>query len=796
MRALPRFALLAAVSCFLAAPPAHAANFALHQEIIAPATGEGAATRAFGTSLAVDGDLAVVSDLNAPLGVRPASVRTYVRTGGRWVRQGQVLTFDTGSPGNTVKLALGGGILALLYPAATGGTQRRIYRWSYGQWTLEHSAGSTDMFESVAANGYIVVFGHPAPSVSSPGFASGFVRVHRREQTGKWPSIQITPTRTQAGQRFGHSVAIAAGTLAVGSPGLDVMHSGSSQAFTDAGGAYVFELTFETWAQAARLVEPDAELGTGIGFGHAVAISGADPAVPDRLLVSSQRNRNNVGSHVRSYTQTADVWTPRQVFTSNTNDCFGCAMSLDGDWAALGAPNSMVTANFAGKVVVMHFASDFRSVLSTTDRFDTAGGTNDYMGSAVSIDRSGPTLFVGAPGAEVYGNYSEGVVLVGRGGALGDPAPRPVRTLDLGQGLTNAIHGFAIDSDGDMLAIGAPREDVGLKQDQGAAYLRQRDSRGRYGAALRLLAPDGIVDDQFGHALALSGDLLLVGAANRTVQGVPASGTVYAFRRTAGTWNLEAQLIPSTPTPSGRFGQAIAFDGSTAIICGIFAPNAWVFERNAGGTWTQTQVLDRRCTATPQLDGDLLVLNDLSADAPAPNSGEVTTWVRSGGTWTLQGSLSGGEADRYFGTRIALEGDLLAVSSVGDPALPVQLYRRSGSNWLPEASVLPLDIDSEAFCFAPAIRAGRLLLGCDNLPGPTGPGAVYVFERPRGIWMQTQKLTHAGARDGDGFGATIDVRADGMLHVAALREDVDFFDQGVVYTYSEPALAGPAFEND
>jgi FG-GAP repeat len=795
MRTLPRFALLAALTSGLYVPSAQAANFTLRQEIIAPATGEGAPARSFGNAVAVDGDLAVVSDLGATLGVRRATVRTYVRTGGTWVRQSQVLSIDTGSPSNKIKLALGDGTLALFYPTNTGGTQRRIYRWVSGRWDLETSGGGSDVFESVAAEGTIVVFGHPGTNVSNPNFTSGFVRVYRRDQAGTWPSTQITPSGGQANQRFGHSVAIVAGAIAVGSPALDVTHSGNGQVFTDAGGAYVFELTGDTWAQAARLVEPDTELDFGIGFGNAVAISGADPATPDRMLVSSQHNRNNVGTHVRSYTQTADVWTPRQVFSSNTDDCFGCTMSLDGNWAVLGAPDSHVTANFAGKVVVMQFASNFLSVLSTTDRFDAAGGTNDYMGTAASIDRSGPTLFVGAPGAEVYGNPSEGVVMVGRGGEFGDPVPRTIRTLDLGQGLTNAIHGYTIDSDGDTLAIGAPQEDVGLQQSQGAAYVRQRDASGVYGAPLRLLAPDGITDDQYGSAVALRGDLLLVGAANRTVQGVHESGTVYAFRRTAGIWNLEAQLIPSTLTPSGGFGQAIAFDGSTAIICGRVTTNSWVFERNAGGTWTQTQILDRRC-ATPQLAGDLLVLNDLSAAAPAPDSGEVTTWVRSGGTWTRQGSLSGNVADRRFGAQIALEGDLLAVSSVGDPAQPVQLYRRNGSTWLPEASVLPLDINNETYCLAPAIRAGRLLLGCDNLPGPNGPGAVYVFERPAGTWTQTQKLTHAGGRDGEGFGGTLDVHADGTLFIAAIREAVTFFAQGVVYAYAEPALLSDGFEGD
>jgi len=795
MRIRPAPLWIATLLLSLVVLPAQAASYGLRQTLLAEASGEGAPARGFGSQVAVDGDLAVVSDLTSTVGLRRAMVRTYVRSAGVWTEQTQVLSFDTGAPENRVKLALGGGTLAVLYRTSSGGTQRRIYRWQSGQWQSEFSGGSSDAFESVAADGFIVVFGHPGSNVSNPNFTSGFLRVLRRDQAGAWNTTQVTPSGSQAQQRFGHSAAIVAGAIAVGSPGFDVTHSGNGQVFTDAGAAYVFELTGDTWNQAARLLEPDADLANSIGFGHAVAISGADPSTPDRLLVSSQRNRNNAGAHVRSYTRSSGIWTPRQLFSSNTDDCFGCSLSLDGNWAVLGAPDSHITENFAGKAVVMQFASNFQSVLSTTERFDAAGDRNDAMGSSVSIDRSGPTLFVGAPGAEVYGNPSEGVVMVGRGGEFGDPVPRTVRRLDLGQGLTNAIYGYAIDSDGDTLVIGAPQEDVGLQQARGAVYVLQRNAAGSYVSPQRLLAPDGSVDDQYGSAIALRGDVLLVGAPNRTVAGVYESGSVYAFRRVAGLWTLEAQLTATFPSASGGFGAGLAFDGSTAIVCGRFTTESWVLQRAGDGSWAQTQVLPGRCN-TPQLAGDLLVLNDHSADAPVTDSGAVSTYVRSGGAWTWQSALVGNVAEQRFGWKIALAGDLLAVSSVGGAARPLQVYRRSGSSWLPEASLLPADINAETGCLSPALSSDRIVLGCDNLPGPDGPGATYVFERVGGSWLQTQKLTHSNSRANEGFGGSVHAHADGSLFIAAVRRAVDFFAQGSVYRFAEPALLSDGFEGD
>jgi hypothetical protein len=133
---------------------------------------------------------------------------------------------------------------------------------------------------------------------------------------------------------------------------------------------------------------------------------------------------------------------------------------------------------------------------------------------------------------------------------------------------------------------------------------------------------------------------------------------------------------------------------------------------------------------------------------------------------------------------------------VGGAARPLQVYRRSGSSWLPEASLLPADINAQTGCNSPALSVDRIVLGCEDLPGPDGPGATYVFERVGGSWTQTQKLTHPSPRANEGFGGSVHFHADGTLFIAAVRRAVDFFAQGSVYRYAEPALLSDGFEGD
>ncbi len=94
---------------------------------------------------------------------------------------------------------------------------------------------------------------------------------------------------------------------------------------------------------------------------------------------------------------------------------------------------------------------------------------------------------------------------------------------------------------------------------------------------------------------------------------------------------------------------------------------------------------------------------------------------------------------------------------------------------------------SSSSCVASAVHAGRVALGCLNQPGPSGPGATYLFEKVGGNWTQSQKLTISNARDGDRFGDVLAFHADGTLFAAATIRAIDFFGQGAVYRYSEPS---------
>lgn len=782
----PRLGIARGASCVVAALLAIAAcgtaaaqDFLLRQQLTAVESGEGAANGLFGWDVAIDGDIAVACDMR--LDGSPARVRTWRRSGQAWQRlhtHDRIISGDSGC-----RLALAEGTLAVTAYQSVQPSRGyiSIYAWTEEGWEQQYAASSTSHFyDAVATSGYIVAAGVPLYDGAQAN--SGRVRVWRRSGES-WSAQTIDPPVPQEDAYFGNAIAIVSGAIAVGAPGMDVDDNGTLH--EKAGAAYVYELTIDTWNLAASLTEPEGDIGTEHRFGSAVAISGLEPGTPDRLLVSSPANDGIAHAGiVRGYRRGASTWEQTFWFRQSgapTDDQFGCSLAMDGIWGVIGVCTSNAVAGNAGAIRVARFDEAFEGVASWAERTDPGSVAGDYFGLRVGIDRDGPVTIAGNSQADLNGNANQGVVLTSIG-TTGD-VPALTRSLDLGQGLTGA-HAAKIAVDGDTLVIGASGEDVGLQDQRGAIYVYRRGSGG-YVFESRLLAPDGMAGDQFGTAVTLQGDRMLVAAPGRAHQGESQAGAVYAFRRTSGTWSLEAQWVPADPGYKVTFGFTLALDGTTAMV-GEFGENTSVFERSAEGEWTLVQGLPHRAWALA-VRGERAFLGDPMAN---DGVGGVVLYQREAGWWEPHGTLAGATADQGFGRGISVDGDVIAVAS-SVAATPVLLYQRSGDTWLPSASLLPDDVTADTVCSRVALRANMLLLGCNE---PGSEGAVYVLEKVAGLWAQLQKLTLPDPLALDVFGTSLAFGDGGWLFAGAFGRDLDFIDQGAVYVYAGDRLFRDGFE--
>lgn len=168
---------------------------------------------------------------------------------------------------------------------------------------------------------------------------------------------------------------------------------------------------------------------------------------------------------------------------------------------------------------------------------------------------------------------------------------------------------------------------------------------------------------------------------------------------------------------------------------------------------------------------------------------------------------SNAEAADYFGSRLALsaDGSTLAVGTTVESSAAtgvngnqadnsaaqsgaVYLFRRVGSGWAQEAYLKASNTGAgDSFGYSVALSADgtTLVVGAyledSNAIGVEGDeandsahdsGAVYVFRRSSGTWAQQAYLKASNTEQGDEFGASVSLSADGdTLAVGAYGED-------------------------
>jgi hypothetical protein len=275
----------------------------------------------------------------------------------------------------------------------------------------------------------------------------------------------------------------------------------------------------------------------------------------------------------------------------------------------------------------------------------------------------------------------------------------------------------------------------------------------------KVTAGDGAIFDQSGIAVALDGDMGLVGAYWDDDQG-----SVYVFTRSDGVWTQGAKLTAGDGEGYHRFGRSVDLDGDTALI-GDYN-SAYVFTRS-GGVWRQQAKLTAS-DGTPS--GDLGLSVALDGDtALVGDNGSAYVFVRSAGGWTQQARLtaSDGAANDLFGYSVALDGHTALVGAYGDDDLDfnagsVYVFTPSSSVWTQQAKLTARDGAAfDAFGFSVVLGGDIVLVGApgDGQKGPNA-GSTYIFTRSGGVWTQQGKLTAGDGAAGDFFGTSVALDGD------------------------------------
>ena len=332
---------------------------------------------------------------------------------------------------------------------------------------------------------------------------------------------------------LGDAVAIDGETVVAGAPQLAARR----------GMAYVFERLGQSFSLREPLVNNDGRPGDL--FGHSVAVKG------DTAIVGAPGSDSGKGA-VYVFERRGERWEQQQKLVLPDSLQLGFAVALDGDTLVVGAPGTLIARGNEGIVAIFKRANGVWEISRRLLSPQSALGGN--FGHTVAV--SGARLIVGeAQKRNSFVDHGAAYVYAGSGSdwRLEQELVPPV--------LPGAdYYGRAVTISGGLAVVGAQRTKVGSNSAQGVIHIFALTNSGW--APLPVLAAQvGQAGDEFGHAVAVDGDRLVVGAP----RGSDRRGLFYLFER-SGVTAWTQRLTTRDSTPGYLLGTAVAIDNDTFVV--------------------------------------------------------------------------------------------------------------------------------------------------------------------------------------------------------------------------------------
>ena len=394
--------------------------------------------------------------------------------------------------------------------------------------------------------------------------------------------------------------------------------------------------------------------------------------------------------------------------------------------------------------------------------------------------------------------------------------------------------GWSVAVDDDTLVIGALGDDDGSSPNVGAAYVFTRVADG-WTQAGKLTASDRKDDAGFGHAVAVHGDTIVVGAyeedhTDNNNNPIDDVGAAYVFTRPATGWadmTQTARLTASDAVANDEFGTSVAVHEDTIVVGAPEKdtnpdPNvdnargsAYIFTKPANG-WadmTQTAALrgqsdGDRFGRSVAVHGDTVVAGAFEVNG-ARGAAYVFTKRAATGVWddwddtsvsnaTPKLTASDRASGDRFGRAVAMDGDTIVIGApyhdyddpddntndVSDSGAAYVFIKPATGGWANDTETAKLiaseRAENDQFGFSVAADGNTVVVGADR--DDSNRGSAYVFTEPQGGWTDTEgtdPLTAYDRGQNDRFGNFVAVDGDTVL-VGAVGDDSD---KGSAYVF-------------
>lgn len=610
----------------------------------------------------------------------------------------------------------------------------QIFKRTGDVWSHEHTVGSaTDCHLS----GSRMIYGDPTANTNA-----GEATILLRSGVSWASEATLTRTGTASGDQCGSVSALSSTRAAVVCAGIDKVT--------------LWERTGTSWAETDELALPATydELLVQLTE-DAMAVSGHDSG-DDIIDIWPIDENGDFGARVINQADTFTVLQPIRLndvslarlvlgggasgFATLDSSDWSLDLNipaLDNDWVLLDIDDDTSHVMFAGAGYPPFLWGDSTGWQHEA-RFDGSGG--GALGHGVDID--GTRYAAGLPDD----NSSEGEVLINKIDHVSDG------NLLASDGASGDRFGRAVGLSGTWAVAGAPLADITGNDNEGAAYFFERTGVSTWTERSLVNASDAALNDNFGEAVAISGDYAVIGASNHDTGGNSNAGAAYIFARSGLTWSEQDIVIAGTLAASDNFGEAVAIDSDPTR-------------------------------------GDRVVVGARGDDDPIA-SGAAYVFKRDGVDWNLEATFddffTGLSLDTSddFGRSVAIDGDYIAVGAPGRDTGPeegaVYIFRLVDGTWEYDNVATATDVvaDDElgrsvGISHTTNILGEdvvRLVAGAGNADRTsywTDDGQAYVFQRlENGAWSQEAILLPTQGGDSEeSFGGGGSQRVEGGVAI-------------------------------
>jgi len=182
---------------------------------------------------------------------------------------------------------------------------------------------------------------------------------------------------------------------------------------------------------------------------------------------------------------------------------------------------------------------------------------------AQSLAQDGDLIVLGSPGTTVDGMLKGAVFIVRKLAADWEFVER-ITWPALGQ-QNYAKFGHALAVDGERIVVGAPDWDFkrGATAVGSAFVFELQDGEWQATQRIRQVRPESW--DHFGCSVGMKGDRIVVGASDVGPAG-ERCGSVFSYKFDGELWRFEQELRPSRIGEKDLFGDKLVFDGRTLVV--------------------------------------------------------------------------------------------------------------------------------------------------------------------------------------------------------------------------------------